>query len=96
VVVADDPEAAAVELATDPIAAAALSQQARAEIEAHHDLTSAARAIRSCADSAREPRPISAISGWEERLRELGTPRYSVPARRAAAAMVDLPGLVGS
>jgi hypothetical protein len=96
VVVADDPEAAAIELAAHPIAAAALSRQARAEIEAHHDLTAAARAIRDCADSARRPGPNSAISGLEERLRELGTPRYSVPARRAAAAVVDLPGLVGS
>lgn len=91
VVVADDPVAAAAELAADPIRAAALSRRARREVEERHDLVAPARAILSCVASSRLPGPSYARTWWE-RLEELGTPRHSIPARRAGAAVADLPG----
>lgn len=91
VVVADHPVAAAEELATDSIRAAALSLRARQEVESHHDLVAPARHIRSCVAPSRFPGSSNARTWWE-RLEELGTPRHSLPARRAGAAVADLPG----
>jgi hypothetical protein len=93
VLVAADPLGAAADLAADPVAAAALSRRARAEFEADHDLAAVAHTIRSCAESLRKPSQISATSGVERHLGELGTPDHSIPARRAVAASAALRGI---